>query len=646
MLTATGYEQLAAVAGGALAARRRLRRGRRRAAAAGDRCCRRRGRRGRRRCARRSLGDWLRAGSRARHRRRPRCCAAATLAAAGRGRRRRLGGDRLGAWVLADGCSARRRRRRSSCSARSRCRGWPACSCRWRPAASACATRRSTVALAAVVGAGPRRGLALALRVVVVRRRARWPSRSPRPPRCSLAASAAGRAVPRCSAQRRLPAPRTAPARSSSSRRTTRREALPLFVERFAAHRPRAARSSTTRRPTAPASSPTSSPPSGRGCTSCTAPRKDGSAWPTAPASPGAWSAATRAIGQMDCDLSHPPEKLAEMRARLDDRGAGLVLGSRYLPGGGTDGWSRTRLRAQPRRLHAALALVARPAVLRPQRRLQALARDAPGATRPRRRCSRRLRLPGRDDAARPPAGHADRGGPVRLLRARRRRVEDDAARSRWRASASRSRCAATTAPRAADPGLARSGPVAFDASRARSSVDRALASGAGSRRFESCRARHPGLGGTRPVCRRETFFAASVATRSGGSARGAACRAGTRSVGSRHGLLGELPGGDEARAPPRAAVRRRRRGAAARRLAPHAGALQCEGDRGGLGQRVGDGARAATRRTPLSFGLTVSLRTSKRTTSVPQWSPSAGAVLHVPSSSLCTPSMSFVVSI
>ncbi len=49
-------------------------------------------------------------------------------------------------------------------------------------------------------------------------------------------------------------------------------------------------------------------------------------------------------VGQMDCDLSHPPEKLAEMRRVLVERDAGLVLGSRYLPGGGTDGWSRTRL--------------------------------------------------------------------------------------------------------------------------------------------------------------------------------------------------------------------------------------------------------------------------------------------------------------
>jgi dolichol-phosphate mannosyltransferase len=49
-------------------------------------------------------------------------------------------------------------------------------------------------------------------------------------------------------------------------------------------------------------------------------------------------------IGQMDCDLSHPPEKLAQMRATLLQRDAGLVLGSRYLPGGGTTGWSTSRL--------------------------------------------------------------------------------------------------------------------------------------------------------------------------------------------------------------------------------------------------------------------------------------------------------------
>jgi dolichol-phosphate mannosyltransferase len=50
-----------------------------------------------------------------------------------------------------------------------------------------------------------------------------------------------------------------------------------------------------------------------------------------------------RVIGQMDSDLSHPPEKLAEMLAVLDARQADLVLGNRYMPGGGTAGWSKAR---------------------------------------------------------------------------------------------------------------------------------------------------------------------------------------------------------------------------------------------------------------------------------------------------------------
>ncbi len=51
-----------------------------------------------------------------------------------------------------------------------------------------------------------------------------------------------------------------------------------------------------------------------------------------------------RAIGQMDADLSHPPEKLGEMLAVLDGpQQADLVLGNRYMAGGGTIGWSAAR---------------------------------------------------------------------------------------------------------------------------------------------------------------------------------------------------------------------------------------------------------------------------------------------------------------
>lgn len=45
-----------------------------------------------------------------------------------------------------------------------------------------------------------------------------------------------------------------------------------------------------------------------------------------------------RLIGQMDADLSHPPDRLPAMirAAESDD----LVIGSRYVPGGGTRNWN------------------------------------------------------------------------------------------------------------------------------------------------------------------------------------------------------------------------------------------------------------------------------------------------------------------
>lgn len=41
------------------------------------------------------------------------------------------------------------------------------------------------------------------------------------------------------------------------------------------------------------------------------------------------------AVGQMDADFSHPPEKLEEMVKALED--GDLVIGSRYVPGGSVD---------------------------------------------------------------------------------------------------------------------------------------------------------------------------------------------------------------------------------------------------------------------------------------------------------------------
>lgn len=55
-----------------------------------------------------------------------------------------------------------------------------------------------------------------------------------------------------------------------------------------------------------------------------------------------ALTAGARAVVQMDADLSHRPEYLPDLLAALVD-GADLVLGSRYVPGGGTEGWPWTR---------------------------------------------------------------------------------------------------------------------------------------------------------------------------------------------------------------------------------------------------------------------------------------------------------------
>ena len=48
------------------------------------------------------------------------------------------------------------------------------------------------------------------------------------------------------------------------------------------------------------------------------------------------------AIVQMDCDFSHSPDEVRNLLAQID-AGADLVLGSRYVAGGSTPGWSRRR---------------------------------------------------------------------------------------------------------------------------------------------------------------------------------------------------------------------------------------------------------------------------------------------------------------
>jgi len=50
--------------------------------------------------------------------------------------------------------------------------------------------------------------------------------------------------------------------------------------------------------------------------------------------------AAATVVGVMDGDMSHPPELLPAMFAALDATDSDFVIGSRYVPGGGTEHWS------------------------------------------------------------------------------------------------------------------------------------------------------------------------------------------------------------------------------------------------------------------------------------------------------------------
>jgi dolichol-phosphate mannosyltransferase len=49
-------------------------------------------------------------------------------------------------------------------------------------------------------------------------------------------------------------------------------------------------------------------------------------------------------VGVIDADLSHPPALLPRMFAVMQATGADAVVASRYIPGGGTRNWERSRL--------------------------------------------------------------------------------------------------------------------------------------------------------------------------------------------------------------------------------------------------------------------------------------------------------------
>jgi len=49
-------------------------------------------------------------------------------------------------------------------------------------------------------------------------------------------------------------------------------------------------------------------------------------------------------VGVIDADMSHPPALLPRMLAVMQSAGADVVVASRYIPGGGTRNWEKSRL--------------------------------------------------------------------------------------------------------------------------------------------------------------------------------------------------------------------------------------------------------------------------------------------------------------
>ena len=58
----------------------------------------------------------------------------------------------------------------------------------------------------------------------------------------------------------------------------------------------------------------------------------------------GFGAAAAEIVGVIDADLSHPPDLVPRMLAVLQHGDADFVIGSRYIPGGGTRNWEMSRV--------------------------------------------------------------------------------------------------------------------------------------------------------------------------------------------------------------------------------------------------------------------------------------------------------------
>ena len=58
----------------------------------------------------------------------------------------------------------------------------------------------------------------------------------------------------------------------------------------------------------------------------------------------GFGAASAQIVGVIDADLSHPPVLVPHMLEIMQAQGADLVIGSRYIPGGGTRNWEMSRV--------------------------------------------------------------------------------------------------------------------------------------------------------------------------------------------------------------------------------------------------------------------------------------------------------------
>ena len=155
----------------------------------------------------------------------------------------------------------------------------------------------------------------------------------------------------------------------------------------------------------------------------CTGPASRVSAAPTSRASSARSARGADYVVEMDADLSHDPADLPRLIAPARD-GADLVLGSRYVHGGGVENWGpQRRLISLGGCEYARRVLGLRDP--RPDRRLQVLSRRDAAADRRADGDRAGLRLPGRADLAHAAARPGRRRGADPLPRAPARRVED-----------------------------------------------------------------------------------------------------------------------------------------------------------------------------------------------------------------------------